>query len=100
MAEEKSVVEESTKLSKLQRLEKRKKQIQSQILKEQNKEKTKARKADTRRKIIMGAIALSHMEKDAEFRAICERLQREGIKGDIDRALFNLEPLEEKEIIN
>ncbi len=84
------------KLSKLERLEKRKKEIQAQISREHNKEKSKVRKADTRRKIIMGALALSHMANDAQFRATCERLQHEGIKGDTDRALFNIPSLETK----
>jgi len=83
-------------LTKMERLKKRQAQINAQIHNEQNKEKAKMRKADTRRKIIMGALALSHMEKDAEFKATCERLQREGIKSDLDRALFGLSPLPEK----
>ncbi|MCK5867380.1 MAG: hypothetical protein KAG14_03195 [Mycoplasmataceae bacterium] len=83
-------------LSKIERLKIKQGQLNAQIVKEKNKEKVKIRKADTRRKIIMGALSIAHMENDAEFRATCERLQQEGIKGDTDRALFNLEPLEEQ----
>jgi hypothetical protein len=36
------------------------------------------------------------MEKDAEFRATCERLQREGIAKNADRELFGLDPIPEQ----
>jgi large subunit ribosomal protein L7/L12 len=83
-------------LTKIERLKQRQKSIAAQLRKEENKEKAKERKADTRRKIIMGALALSHMEKDAEFRATCERLQREGITRNTDRELFGLDPIPEE----
>ncbi len=83
-------------LTKIERLKQRQKSINTQLRKEENKEKAKERKADTRRKIIMGALALSHMEKDAEFRATCERLQREGITRNTDRELFGLDPIPEE----
>ena len=83
-------------LTKLERLKQRQKSINAQLRKEENKEKANERKADTRRKIIMGALALSHMEKDAAFKATCERLQREGISKNADRELFGLEPIPEE----
>ena len=83
-------------LTKIERMKQRQKKLTSDIRKEENKLKSQDRKDDTRRKIIMGALVFAHMEKDAEFKAICERLQREGIKSDTDRELFSLSPLEMK----
>jgi hypothetical protein len=84
-------------LTKIERMKQRQKKLASDIRKEENKLKNQDRKSDTRRKIIMGAIVIAHMKNDAEFRVVCERLQREGVKSDVDRALFNLEPLSKKE---
>jgi murein L,D-transpeptidase YcbB/YkuD len=104
--ENNKVADGKTKLSKLEKLKKKKQEITAEIRKERNREnaqyrkqqnieKTKERKADTRRKIIAGALALSHMEKDAEFKAIMDRLLREGIKKNPERELFGLPPLPE-----
>ncbi len=93
MSDDKNAESKKETISKLERLKQRQKKINSDIRKEQNKENLLQRRADTRRKIIMGALALSHMEKDAEFRAVCERLQREGITKDTDRELFRLPPI-------
>jgi hypothetical protein len=93
MAEETTAKSSKKKLTKLERLQQQQAKIAAQIRAEKNREKAQARKEDTRRKIIMGALVLSHMEKDETFRKECERLQREGIKKDVDRNLFGLPPL-------
>lgn len=48
--------------SRLDQLIKKKAQIEAQIKAAQARERTQARKDDTRRKIIIGAIAKEHME--------------------------------------
>ncbi len=89
------MADEKNKLNKLERLKERHKQISEQIKLEQNKRKSEERKKDTRRKILAGALALSHMEKDAEHKAKMERLLREGLTKSTDRELFGLSPLPE-----
>lgn len=55
------------------------------------KAKAQARKDDTRRKIIAGALALEH--KDAAFQATMEKLLNEYVTKPDERRLFGLEPL-------
>lgn len=80
-------------LTKLERLQQRQEKISSDIRKEKNKLNAQKRKDDTRRKIIMGALVFAHMEKDQDFKEICERLQQKGISSDLDRKLFGLSPI-------
>ncbi len=82
----------SEKLTTL--LEKRK-QLDARIKAAQAKERTQQRKDDTRRKIIAGALALEHMETnaDSDFAAQLMRLINRYVVKPKDRALFNLPPL-------
>ncbi len=77
-------------MEKLDKLLQQKEKLNLAIAKEKEKHKKKVRRDDTRRKILTGALALSHMEKDAEFKAVIDRLLSEGLKKDGDRELFNL----------
>lgn len=54
---------------------------------------SRARKLDTRRKIIAGALALEHAKRDEAFRSQLQRLLEKYVEGDAERALFGLAPL-------
>lgn len=68
--------------------------INARVQREQAKLRESERKADTRRKIIAGALALEH--KDRDFRAVLDRLIDENVSREQDRALFGLPPLPDK----
>jgi hypothetical protein len=57
--------------------------------------KTAKRKADTRRKILIGAVVMQEMEKRQEFYLWVEGLLKERLKHPRDRALFGLQDLGE-----
>ena len=80
--------------ARLEALLQKKKAIEAQIQQQRARERQKQRKADTRRKIIAGALALEHMEAnpDSEFAAQMRKLINRYTKRDADRALFDLEP--------
>ena len=76
---------------KLEALRKQAAQIQAQIQAGEARQREQARKDDTRRKVIAGALALEHMEKNApsEFAKIMTRLLDEYVTRPNDRALFD-----------
>ena len=74
---------------KLAELRTKRDQLNARIQKESAKVRSQARKEDTRRKIIAGAIALEHCEHDANFKEYLETLLRRHVK-DADKKLFNL----------
>lgn len=57
-------------ISQLEKLTKKKKQIEAQIAKLKTQEKKKERKEDTRRKIILGGFLMAQIEKDEEAKRI------------------------------
>ncbi len=59
----------------------------------EQREKAKNRKRDTRRKILAGSLVLEHMEKDEAFAAKFRGDLDQFLKRDIDRALFELQPV-------
>lgn len=73
----------------------KKSQIDAQLQAARARDRQQKRKDDTRRKIISGALALEHAERnpDSEFSRTMLRLIQEGTKSDKDRALFDLDPL-------
>jgi len=79
---------------KLQKLEARREKIAAEIQRIRGKEVAQARKDDTRRKIILGGLVLSMVErgevvdKNALQRALDKSLSRPQ-----DRVLFHLQPL-------
>ena len=75
---------------RLQKLEEQKQKLSAKISKQKATLTAKKRKDDTRRKIIAGALALEHMEKDHGFRETMTRLLRDHVK-ESDKALFNPE---------
>lgn len=78
-----------------QKLEAKRLKLAEQIRRIDARETQRKRKDDTRRKIIAGSLALSHAEKDEEFRRVLYGLIIRYAQKPQDRALFGLEPLEE-----
>lgn len=83
---------EQSKLSRIEKLKLKQKQLTAQIQKEEARHKTSKRNQDTRRKILLGAWYLEKM-KDNGIEAIKNELN-EFLKRNSDRALFGLPPLE------
>ncbi|MEL6362429.1 MAG: mobilization protein C [Pseudomonadota bacterium] len=83
--------------SRLEKLKAKKAQIDAQLKAAQARERTQKRKDDTRRKIIAGALALEHAERnpDSEFTRTMLRLIQSSVKADKDRMLFDLDSMEQ-----
>jgi transketolase len=88
-------IKETPRLIKLrQQQEKLKKQIQL----EKNKQAKEDRNIDTRRKILDGALIQNHAKDNPEILTLLNKLRRDNLTRDNDRALFNLQPLPKTEI--
>ncbi len=83
--------------TRLEKLIEKREALEQQIKEAQAKTRTAARKENTRRKTIAGALALSHMDEhpQSNFAKQLKALLNIGVKKDTDRALFDLEPLPE-----
>ena len=81
--------------SRIDKLEEKRRQIDAQLQAARARDRAQKRKDDTRRKIIAGALALEHAERnpDSEFTQIMLRLIQNGAKTKKDRDLFDLDPL-------
>lgn len=75
---------------RLELLRQKRDQIDAQLKSLESRNKQAERKADTRRKVIAGALALEHFEKnrDSEFARTLFRLLDEYVVRPHDRALF------------
>ena len=73
-------------------LEQRKAQILNKLARLRSVESTKARKLDTRRKILAGACVLAIAEKDQDAGRRLRKSLDEFLKLDRDRLLFGLTP--------
>ena len=75
---------------RLTTLRQKREQLDAQLRALEARSKQAERKADTRRKVIAGALALEHYEKNpgSEFRRILLRLLDEYVVRPHDRALF------------
>lgn len=80
---------------KLEKLLAQKAALDARIRQEQNRENEKKRKADTRRKILAGAVVLEHAERNAIYQLELKKLLGEFLTRADDRALFGLAPLPE-----
>lgn len=80
-----------TDQEKLAALQAQKNKLNLKIQKQNTAIRAKQRKEDTRRKIIVGALALEHCEHDAEFEAILNRLIAKHVTRPNDRTLFGLD---------
>lgn len=79
-----------------EKLEAKKRQVEEQLKRLNAREAKRKRQDDTRRKIIAGALALTHAqdEQNEEFRRTLYRLIGRYTTRPGDRALFGLDPLE------
>lgn len=84
---------------KIAKLLKQRDQLNERIKSVQAQERRAARRADTRRKIIIGAIADSHMEKNpaSDFAHELRALLHKTITKPNDRAALGLKPLTKEE---
>ena len=73
--------------TELERAEKRYAQAKARLLALKNREATKARKLDTRRKIILGGALVDLAERDTNAAAMIERLVR-NLPREQDRKAF------------
>jgi hypothetical protein len=75
---------------RLKTLRDKREQLDAQLKALEARNKQAERKADTRRKVIAGALALEHYEKnpDSEFHRVLFRLLDEYVLRPHDRALF------------
>ena len=75
---------------RLKTLRDKREQLDAQLKALEARNKQAERKADTRRKVIAGALALEHYEKnpDSEFHRVMFRLLDEYVLRPHDRALF------------
>lgn len=84
---------ESQELSKIEKLKLKQQKIAAQIQREEARHKTRERKEETRRKILLGAYFLDKINKDGTFETIKQELDA-FLKRNSDRILFQLPPLE------
>lgn len=78
---------------RLARLEQKKAALEQQIRREKFRQSAQDRKTDTRRKILAGAIVLTHADIDATFHEALYDLLNRFLLPERDRALFGLPPL-------
>ena len=90
-----SPVEKPTPQQRLEKLLEKKAQLDVKIKGVEARARQQSRKHDTRRKIIAGALALHHMEKNPEdaFSKKLLRLLNEYVTRPYERKLFGLPPL-------
>lgn len=82
-------------MTRLEKLIQKRKQIDAQIQQANAIERTKRRKEDTRRKIIVGALAIENMElhPDGAFTRELQRVLNEHVTRPKDRELIGLPPI-------
>lgn len=80
-----------TTTDRLELLRHKRDQLDAQLRALEARNKQAERKADTRRKVIAGALALEHFEanRDSEFGRVMYRLMDEYVVRPHDRALFS-----------
>ena len=82
-------------IDKLEKLKHKKAALDNKIKIIEARNKTKNRKLDTRRKILIGSYYLDKSMKDNSFDNLCKLMDLFLIR-DSDRILFNLKPLNTK----
>jgi len=83
--------------TQLNNLKKKREQINARIQKMEASQKSKERKQETRRKILIGAFYLDKARKDEAYGSLVTSIDGY-LKRDSDRVLFNLKPLEVEKI--
>jgi hypothetical protein len=84
---------ESNRISQLEKLKRQKEIIEARIQKAEALHKSRERKEETRRKILLGAYFLDKLRKDGTFDSIKHELDR-FLTRNSDRKLFDLPLLE------
>lgn len=79
---------------KLQKLEERRVKIAAEIARVKAREATAKRKDDTRKKVLLGALVLSMIDKGEWTREKLDFALARFLSRPQDRVLFNLPPLE------
>ena len=85
----------SDKQSRLDALKKKKEQLNAQIQKLENLEKSRDRKRDTRRKILIGSYFIDKANQEGALFDLYKQMDKY-IKRNADRELFQLTPLAEE----
>ena len=78
--------------NKLDTLLQKKKQLENQIQLAKARETEKARKQDTRRKILIGAVILAQIKQKKFSEDQLNQMLDDGLVDERDRILFNLQP--------
>ncbi len=78
---------------RLEKLKQQREKLNRAIRKEEAAAKQKARKDNTRRKILDGAMIQKYAETHPDMQTLLDQLREKELKRDEDRALFGLEPL-------
>ncbi len=86
---------EPSNLTQIEKLKRQKQMIEAHIQKAEARHKHNERKAETRRKILLGAYFLDKLKKDGTLESIKPELDR-FLTRDRDRTLFGLPALENK----
>lgn len=79
--------------SRLDKLKQQSENIKSKIKREENRISTQARKAETRRKILDGALIRTYAQDNPEIQKLLDKLRHEKLTRNDERTLFGLEPL-------
>lgn len=82
------------KQSRLDALKKKKEQLNGRIQKLEALQKSRERKRDTRRKILIGAYFIDRAAEEGNLDSLFQQLDGY-LKRNSDRELFNLQPLHE-----
>jgi len=83
--------------TQLDNLKKKRDQINARIQKMESSKKSKARKQETRRKILVGAYTLDKARKEDAYGALVTSMDIY-LKRDNDRVLFDLKPVQNNTI--
>jgi oligoendopeptidase F len=86
----------SGKQSKLEVLKKKQEQLKARIQKVESLEKSRERKRDTRRKILVGSYFIDKANEEGSLGSLYQQMESY-LKRNSDRELFQLVPLVEKQ---
>jgi hypothetical protein len=86
----------SEKQSRLDALKKKQEQLRAQIQKLESLEKSRERKRDTRRKILVGSYFIDKANQEGTLFDLYQQIDKY-IKRNVDRELFHLEPYTEEQ---
>jgi hypothetical protein len=86
----------SEKQSRLDALKKKQELLRAQIQKLESLEKSRERKRDTRRKILVGSYFIDKANQEGTLFDLYQQIDKY-IKRNVDRELFYLEPIKEEQ---